>query len=115
MAAAFKCDEKVTIQRRTTVTDPDSGAQLDEWVDFLVRYWANVEDTLPSRSESTRNGMHMSTQPGRMRMQGASMVTTEMRAVLHSRGDRIAPIISGPAMLNDRVHYEFMIEGYAHG
>ncbi|ATQ75086.1 hypothetical protein CR152_11550 [Massilia violaceinigra] len=115
MAAPFKCDEKVTVQRRTTVTDPDSGVELDDWIDFLVRYWAHVQDTLPSRSESTKNGMHMATQPARMRMQAAAAVNTEMRVILHSRGDRVAQIISGPAMLDDRVHYEFMIEGFKHG
>ncbi len=37
-----------------------------------------------------------------------------MRAVLHNRGDLVMQIIAGPAMLDDRVHYEFELEAY-HG
>ncbi|ATQ74853.1 hypothetical protein CR152_31975 [Massilia violaceinigra] len=115
MAAPFKCDEKVSIERKTGATDPDSGVELDVWEVVYDHYWASVQDSLPSRSESTKNGMSIDVLPSRLRMQGAGGATTEMRAVLHSRGDRIAQIISGPAMLDDRVHYEFMIEGFKHG
>ena len=49
----------------------------------------------------------------RLRMQGAGGVTLQMRAVLHGRGDLVMQIIAGPAMLDDRVHYEFQLEAYA--
>lgn len=115
MAAPFKCDEKVSIERKTGAVDPDSGVELDTWEVLYERYWANVQDILPSRQEATNNGMRIDAMRSRLRMQGAGGANTEMRAILHSRGDRIAQIISGPALLDDRVHFEFIIEGFKHG
>lgn len=115
MPIPFKCDEKVTIERRTTTTDPDYGTPVDSWLVVLDRYWANVQDELPSRAESTQNGLRVGTQVTRLRMQGAGAVSGEMRAILHGRGDRVMQIIAGPALMNDRTHYEFKLEGYSNG
>jgi head-tail adaptor len=115
MAAAFKCDEKVTIERLTSAADPDSGESLNVWEPLLSRYWANVQDALPSRSEAEKNGLRTAARRTRLRIQGASSVTAEMRVVLHSRNELIMQIVAGPAMMDDRVHYEFMLEAYSHG
>ena len=115
MAAAFTCDEKVTIEHLVGTKDPVYGTDIQSWVPLLVRYWANVQDALPSRSEQAGNGVRVSARPARLRMQGAGAVTTEMRAVMHNRGDLVMQIIAGPALLNDRVHYEFQLEAYQDG
>ncbi|NML61829.1 head-tail adaptor protein [Massilia sp. RP-1-19] len=112
MVAPFRRDEKVSIQHNIGGVDPDYGTPVENWVTLLDRYWANVQDELPSRAESTSNGLDLSVRRSRLRMQGAGAVTGKMRAVLHSRGDLIMQIISGPAMLDDRVHYEFRLEAY---
>lgn len=115
MAAAFRCDEKVTIEQNVGGVDPLYGTAVESWVPVLSRYWANVQDTLPSRAESTKNGIEIGARTARLRMQGAAGVTLQMRAVLHSRGDLVMKIIAGPAMLDDRTHYEFQLEAHSHG
>lgn len=112
MVAPFKCDEKVTIEHNVGGVDPVYGTEVANWQPLLTRYWANVEDELPSRAESTQNGIETRVLRSRLRMQGAVGVTGEMRAILHSRGERVMSIIAGPSMLNDRVHFEFKLEAY---
>lgn len=112
MAAPFKCDEKVTIEHNIGGVDPVYGTAVANWQPLLARYWANVEDELPSRAEDAANGIETRALRSRLRMQGAGAVTGEMRAVLHSRGNRVMGIIAGPSMLNDRTHYEFKLEAY---
>lgn len=112
MAAPFICDEKVTIEHDIGGRGGRHNAHVEQWVPLLSRYWANVQDELPSRAESVENGREKCVRRSRLRMQGASAVTGKMRAVLHSRGDLIMQIIAGPALLDDRVHYEFRLESY---
>jgi hypothetical protein len=113
MAVPFKCDEKVTIEHNIGGTDPDYGTPVVNWQPLLVRYWANVQDVLPSRAESTSNGLRIGVQRSRLRLSGANAVTMEMRAVLHGHDDRLMQIIAGPALMDDRVHYEFQLEAYS--
>lgn len=113
MTAPFKCDEKVTIERNVGTVEPVYGTTEDSWIPFLTNYWAWVEDVLPGRAESTTNGLRKGVTQTRLRMEGAAAVTLDMRVVLHNRGNKVMGIISGPAMLNDRMHYEFALEDYA--
>lgn len=115
MVTPFKCDEKVTIEHLVGDPDPVYGTETKTWVPLLVRYWANVQDVLPSRAETVKNGLGKSVQRARLRMQGAQAVRVDMRVILHSRGDRVMQIIAGPALLDDRVHTEFQLEGYSNG
>lgn len=112
MVAPFICDEKVTIEHDLGGRDPVYNTSTPNWVPLLQRYWANVQDELPSRAETTENGREKRVHRARLRMQGAGAVTGKMRAVLHSRGDMVMQIIAGPALLDDRVHYEFRLESY---
>ena len=113
MAAPFRCDEKVTIEHDIGGAEEPYGTEIENWQPFLLRYWANVQDVLPSRAESTSNGLRQGVQRSRLRMQGAAGVTLKMRAVLHSRGGQVMQVIAGPAMLDDRVHYEFQLEAFS--
>lgn len=113
MAIPFKCDEKVTVERMVAGTDPDYGTPTEAWEVVADHYWANVQDVLPSRAESTENGLRIGVQRTRLRMSGAEGITATMRVTLHSHGDRVMQIIAGPALLDDRVHTEFLLEGYS--
>lgn len=115
MAAPFKCDEKVTIEHNVGGSDPLYNTPVENWQPLLSRYWANVQDVLPSRGESTSNGIEIGVKHARLRMQGAAGVTLQMRAVLHNRGNQVMKIIAGPAMLDNRLHYEFRIEAHSNG
>lgn len=115
MTAPFRMDEQVTIERRTVDRDPDYGTEIEAWEAVAEKIWCNAQDQLPSRAESTANGLATSVTRTRLRIQIDPRITTEMRATLHSKGDRLMQIIAGPALLDDRRHVEFMLEGYSHG
>lgn len=115
MTAPFAKNEKVTIEQLVGVVDPVYGTEVRTWVPVLARYWANVQDQLPSRAETTENSLEKAVQRTRLRMRGAQAVTIKMRAILHNRGDRVMEIIAGPALLDDQVHMEFRLEGYSNG
>jgi head-tail adaptor len=112
----FQCNEKVTIERKTAARDPEYGTEIEVWEVVASRYWANLQDVLPSRpAESTANGLRTGIQRTRLRMRKNAAITSEMRVTLHSRGDRVMQIIDGPSLMDDRIHVEFMLEGYSHG
>jgi head-tail adaptor len=113
MAAPFRCDEQVTVEQNIGGVDPDYGSPVESWSVVADHYWANVQDILPSRAESTENGLRIGVQRTRLRIPGAGAITAKMRVKLHNRGDRVMEIIAGPALLDDRVHYEFLLESYS--
>lgn len=115
MATPFKCDEKVTVEQLVGTADAAYGTPVKTWVVVASRYWANVQDMLPSRAESTEGGLRTAKLQSRLRMPGASTFTAEMRVTLHGHGDRVMQIISGPVLLDDRENYEFLLESYGHG
>jgi head-tail adaptor len=117
MTAPFRKDEQVTIERRTTVRDPEYGTEIpgaEGWEVLADRIWANVQDQLPSRGESMANGVITAVTRTRLRIDIDNRITTAMRVTLHGRGDRLMQIIAGPAQLDDRRNVEFMLEGYSH-
>jgi SPP1 family predicted phage head-tail adaptor len=110
MAAPFMLDTKVTIERKTADQDPDYGTPIEAWTPVASRIWANVQDVLPSRAERTTNGLQVASQQARLRIRKQHQVTPDMRVILHGRDDKVMQIIAGPALLDDRMHQEFMIE-----
>lgn len=51
-----KCDRRITIERRTIAKDGTYGAAVPTWVTLAV-LWAERRDALPSRQDSTQQGM----------------------------------------------------------
>lgn len=116
MAAPFRLDHKVSIEKKTTAVDPDYGTPIEAWETVASRIWANLQDVLPSRSmEATTNGLQVGRQQTRLRIRSSHPVTLDMRVILHGRGDKAMQIIAGPALLDDRMHNEFMLEAYTSG
>jgi len=115
VTAPFRLNEQVTIEQRTTATDPDYGTEIDAWVPVATAIWANAQDQLPSRGESTSNGLTTAVMRTRLRIQNDARITAAMRVTLHGKGDRVMQIIAGPALLDDRRHVEFMLEGFKIG
>jgi head-tail adaptor len=112
MTAPFRLDEQVTIEQRTVARDPDYGTEVESWAVVAEKAWCNAQDQLPSRGESTANGAVTSVTRTRLRIQVDDRITTAMRATLHGKADRVMQIVAGPALLDDRRHIEFMLEGY---
>jgi head-tail adaptor len=115
MTAPFRLDEQVTVEKRTIVKDPDYGTEVEDWLLVADKIWGNAQDQLPSRGESTANGVATAVTRTRLRIQNDARITTAMRVTLHGKGGRVMQIIAGPALLDDRRHVEFMLEGYSHG
>ena len=116
MVAPFKCDEKVTIESDVGAAEDSYGKPIPDWQPLFVNYWANVQDMLPSRAERVSNGLAQAVQSTRLRMRKNAGMSMAMRVILHSRGDRVMEIIAGPALLDDRIHEEWMLEDYVnHG
>ncbi|MFC0131773.1 hypothetical protein CR105_26435 [Massilia eurypsychrophila] len=114
MVATFRCDEQVTIERKTVSKDPVHGSAVETWAVVADHYWANVQDVLPSRGETTENGLRAAVQRTRLRMRKGVFLPAD-RVTLHSHGNRGMQIIAGPALLDDRDHVEFMLESFTNG
>lgn len=115
MTAPFRLDEQVTIEQRIVDRDPDYGTPIERWEVVAKEIWCNAQDQLPSRGESTTNGVATAVTRTRLRIQIDHRITPAMRVILHGKRDRVMQIIAGPADLDDRRHVEFMLEGYSHG
>lgn len=116
MTAPFRLDEQVTIEQRAMARDPDYGTEIETWIVVADRIWANVQDVLPARSaESATNGMLTGITRARLRIRIDDRINGAMRATLHGKGNRLMQIVAGPALLDDRRHVEFMLEGSSHG
>jgi head-tail adaptor len=109
-------NDRVTIEKKVDARNPEYGTQVEQWEIVADHIWANVQDALPSRAERTSNNLATTTQSTRLRVMKSHMITPAMRVTLHGRfGDRVMQVISGPALMDDRLHNEFMLEGYSHG
>jgi head-tail adaptor len=116
MTAPFRLDEQVTIEQRTVARDPDFNTEIEGaggWELVADHVWANTQDVLPSRGETTTNGLTISVARTRLRLQIDERITSAMRVTLHGKGDRLMQIVAGPALLDDRRHVEFMLEGFS--
>lgn len=114
MTLPVRKNEQVTIERRSRVRDPEYGTEVDRWEVVADHIWANTQDVLPSRGESAANGLATSVTRTRLRININKQVTTAMRVTLHGKGGRLMRIVAGPALLDDRRHMEFMLEGDMH-
>lgn len=106
-------DRRITIQSQSTVDDPDYGPQPGEWVDVYTRIPAQVQDELPSKTESVQGGLRMSDHPARVRIRYLRGITSDMRVIVHNEVDDMYQIDSTPAEIGRREWTEFTIRGYS--
>jgi head-tail adaptor len=114
----------VTIGRRDTLVtfelrsdgadDPLYGPQPGAW-SLYSQAWAEVQDLLPSRGENAAEGINLSRQPARVRIDyyDGIGITAAMRIAI--AGDTVRPartlrIISGPAFVQKTSEWEFVAE-----
>lgn len=76
----------------------------------VATVWAEVQDTLPSRSERTDDGLPLATRTARVRVRWRPDFTSAMRIV---HGDRIMEIIAGPAVIGHRDGLEMVAQDYS--
>lgn len=106
-------DRWITIQRKTGARDATYGTETDTWEDVAARISANVQDVLPSKSEASREGIRVATQPTRIRIRYRPGITSDMRVIIHGSPNRTCQIVSGPAELGRHEGLEMMVEEYS--
>lgn len=110
---AGQMDRRITIQR-PVVLEGDYGPQpTGDWEDVFSRLPAQVQDDLPSKSETVQNGLRLSARPARVRMRYMRGITPDMRVIVHNEVDDIYQIDSDLAEIGRREWIEFTIRGYS--
>ncbi len=115
-------DRQITIERPTTV-DGEFGPTAGPWVPLVAlsgsptvaeRFWAEVQDVLPSRSEAVKQGLAVARNQTRLRMRWRDDIDSSMRVTVHGDADRVYQIVAGPAEIEGRkARIEMMLERYS--
>ena len=108
-------DRRITIQSKTVTQDTDYGTEAITWTTFAARISAQVQDVLPSKSESVQQGMRVATRPARVRIRYRTGITSDMRVIVHSAGEltnRTMQITGGPAEIGRHEWIEMTCEEY---
>lgn len=113
--ARGKYEDLIIFEARETTQDPVYGTTIEgNWTE-QSRAWAEVQDILPSRSESLDDSISIQRRPARIRVDefDGIGVTSAMRITIESDGVRPARtmrITSGPAFKRDTREIEFVAE-----
>ncbi len=113
-------DRQISVERRTITKDAVYGGKVETWVPLVpvgsppvaARFWAQVQDVLPSRSESVRQGLEVARDQVRIRTRYRSDVTSDMRVTVHGDADVLYQIVGGPAMIGRKEWLEMVCERY---
>lgn len=99
------------------------GTELVTWVPLVAlpgspvvaeRFYAEIQDALPSRSESVTQGLVVARNQTRLRMRWRDDVDSAMRVTIHEDTDRIMQIVGGPAQVGGRKQMiEMVLERYS--
>lgn len=111
--SAGRFNRTISIDFPVRATDAGYGPQLDRW-ERLTTCQAEVQDFLPSRSESVRQGLEVARNQTRMRIRWRPDVDSTMRIVLHGASDVVYQIVGGPAEIGGRSRMlEMVCERYS--
>lgn len=112
---AGQLDRRISIEAKTSTLDA-YGTETVTWTTFVSRIPAQVQDVLPSKSESATHGLVIAVRPARVRIRYMGGITSDMRLTVHGATDRLMQIIAGPAELGRRDGIELMVAEYStHG
>lgn len=109
---AGKLDRRIRIERKSVTQDTTFGTEIIVWT-TLIETWANVQDAIPSKSESVLKGaLTMGSGQTRVRTRYRSDVDSSMRIVLLGTVERVMQIVGGPAELGRHEGLEMMCESF---
>lgn len=109
---AGKLRDRIRIDQRSVTQHADYGTQVVTWAE-LATVWAEVQDQLPSRSESIGPDLVLARGPVRVRMRYRADLTSAMRVVELGGRQRTFKIVSPPATLGNREGTEVMCEEFS--
>lgn len=104
-------DTQISIWRKSVTQDADFGTPIITRVPLVAqagsptiaeRFWAEVEDVMPSRSEAVKMGLSVARNQTRIRMRWRNDVDSSMEIVVHGDADVTYQIVAGPAEIEDR-------------
>lgn len=104
-------DHRLRIEQRSTSQDATYGTPAATWTTFAT-VWGQVQDVLPSRGESQPQELRIAERPARVRIRYVAGVTSAMRVVDLSRGNRTMKILTQPAEIGRKEALEFMAAEY---
>lgn len=123
MTRAGALSRQITVEQKQVTVDPTYGTELVTWVPLVaeagsptvaVRFWAEIQDALPSRSEAVTQGLAVARNQTRLRMRWRSDVTSAMRVTIHGDTDTVYQIVGGPAEIGGRKSMlELVLEKYS--
>jgi len=102
-------NERCRIERKQATQDANYGTEIVTWV-LLAERWCNVQDVLPSRSESVKQGLEVAHNKTRLRLRYCTDVDSSMRVILYRPAADIYEIIAGPAVIGNKDGIEMMLE-----
>ncbi len=105
-------DKRITVESKSVTQDATYGTEVITWAAFAVLY-ANVEDALPSRSESVKQGLAVARNQTRVRYRYRSDIDSSMRIIVRGASDRTLQIVGGPAELGNHEYSEVVCEEYS--
>ncbi|WP_313075856.1 head-tail adaptor protein [Melaminivora sp.] len=114
MLKAGDLDKRVRIEGYTVTRDPDYNTEIRTWGP-IATVWAQVQDVLPSKSETVQDAVQMAERPSRVRMRYRAGITPDMRLVVlgvDGAPDRVCEIVAGPAELGRREGIELLVKDY---
>jgi SPP1 family predicted phage head-tail adaptor len=115
-------DRRITIEQKSVTTDATYGNQVITWVPLAYeagspsvaqKFWANVVDVQPSRSEAVKQGLVTARNQTRITIRYRSDVDSAMRVTVHGETDVIYQIVGGPAMIGRKQWLEMVCEKYS--
>lgn len=109
---AGRLNSRIAIQSKQEVDDPIYGPQPADWA-TVATVWANVQDALPSKSESVIEGAVVSYNRTRIRIRYRKGIDATMRIVEQGGLERVWHIVGGPAVLGNREGIEVLCEEYS--
>lgn len=110
---AGRLDRRVSFDYKSVEQEASYGTEVITWL-RLGTFWAEVQDVLPSRSESVAQGLAVARNQTRLRLRWRADLTSAMRVVVHGDTDVVYQIVGGPAEVGGRKEMlEMVLEKYS--
>lgn len=114
---------QITVEMKQISIDPTYGTELITWVPLVadagsptvaVRFWAEVQDVLPSRDERLTQGVSIATNRTRIRMRWRNDIDSSARITVHGDTNVLYQIVGGPVEIEGRKErIEMLLERYS--
>jgi SPP1 family predicted phage head-tail adaptor len=115
-------DRRITIEQKVVTQDAVYGNEVITWSPLAYeagspsvaqKFWANVSDVPPSRSEAVKQGLELARNQTRITIRYRSDVDSTMRITVHYETDQIFQIVGGPAMIGRKQYLEMVCEKFS--